>query len=58
MYINKPITLLSKTLTSGEKNYSAFKYKLLAIITFCKAWRLFVDKQRTIVITNYKPSNK
>ena len=36
--VHKPIAFLSKTLTSGGKNYSIHNYKLLVIVTCCKVW--------------------
>ena len=43
--IHKPIAFLSKTLTKSERNYSVYDYKLLAIVTCCKAWCPYIDGQ-------------
>ena len=43
VFVHKPIDFLSKTLTSSEQNYSIYDYKLLAIITYCKAWCPYID---------------
>ena len=43
--IHKPISFLSKTLTSSEKNYSIHDCKLFAIITYHQAWRPYIDRQ-------------
>ena len=52
---SRPIAYLSKTLTSAEKNYSVHDRELLSIVTCCKAWRPYLDGQRTTVITDHKP---
>ena len=52
---HKPITFLSNTFTSSEKNDSVYKYKLLAIFTYCKAWHPYIDGQAIFIITDHKP---
>ena len=54
-FVPKPIVFLSKTLTSSVKNYSAYDHYLLAIVTYCKPWRTYIDEQWTVVIIDYKP---
>ena len=43
--IHKPIAFISKTLTSSEQNYSIHNHELLEIITYCKAWCPYIDRQ-------------
>ena len=41
--IHKPITFLSNTFIRSGQNYSIHGHELLAIITCCKAGRLYID---------------
>ena len=43
--VYKPIAFLRKSLTSSEQNYSIHDHELLAIVTYCKAWCLYIDGQ-------------
>ena len=54
-YVHKLIALLSKALTSSEKNYSVHDDERCAIVTFCKTWRPYIDVQWTIVLIKHKP---
>ena len=43
--IHKPIAFLINTLMINKQSSSIHEYKLLAIVTYCKAWRLYIDGQ-------------
>ena len=51
---HKHIAFLSKTLTSCERNYSVHDYELLSIVTYCKAWCSYINRQQTIGLTDHK----
>ena len=53
-FSHKTIALLSNTLTSCEKNYSVYDHKMLAIISYCKAWQGYIVRQRAVVMADYK----
>ena len=53
--VHKPIAFLSRTLTSSEKSYSVYNCELFEIIACCKACCPYIDGQKTVVITDYKP---
>ena len=53
--IHKSTAFFSNTLSSSEKNYSVNNYELLAIITCCKAWQRYNDRNQTIAIMDRKP---
>ena len=42
---HKTIAFFSRTLTSSERNFSVPDHELLSIVTYCKAWRLHIDRQ-------------
>ena len=44
-FLHKPITFLSKILTRSKKNYSFHNCELLAIVTCCKVWRPYINRQ-------------
>ena len=43
--VHKPIAFLRNRLSRSDQNYSVHDYKLLAIVTYCKAWRPYIDGQ-------------
>ena len=53
--VHKPIAFLRKTLTSSEQNYSVHDCELRAIVTYCEVWRLYIDGQQPVVLTDHKP---
>ena len=53
--VHKPIAILTKMLINSHKSYSVHYCELLEIVTYCKAWCLYIDRQWRIVIMDYKP---
>ena len=52
---HKFIAFLRKTFTNSENNHCFYNYELFTTVSCCNALHPYIDRQRTIVITDFKP---